>query len=391
MTHGAHREILSGQGQHQHEPRQIRVETLVSDLGGVIVGMIVVDEVDSGNEGRQQGASAFEPSVDVARGEQAEVADLDEALGQQVFEKAPNEFGRCDGGGFFTAGTEDDGVFIGADESGIADGDAMGVAPEIAVNLLGSTEGAFGVDDPTLFVQLRAAAAGGASISVVAELALTDKIFEGGEKLAAKQSAQNAHGKKEVWWCRNPATLILGESTTGDDAVDVRMELQVAGPGVQHGSDAELRAVTQPFRIGGQGRQDGAGGLEQQVEERGAVLAAKIAQFAWQREDEVKVVYRQNAFEPGLDPAGLVERLAPWAMSIPTRVVRGPLEPARSAYLQVSAERGGSASHQVAYDRLLGRDQGVAVAVGIEMPTENVGDVEPGPLTGRARRMSGMH
>ena len=81
-----------------------------------------------GGDGGQEGAGAFEFTVDVARGHEAEVADLDEAFGQDVLEEAAYEFcwwQRC---GLVAACAKDDCVIIRGDQPAVADGDAMGVA-----------------------------------------------------------------------------------------------------------------------------------------------------------------------------------------------------------------------------------------------------------------------
>lgn len=87
------------------------------------------------------------------------MANLNEALGQTVVEKSADEFDGGNGRDVLTAGAKDDGVVVDADEASVADGHAMGVTTEIAIHLLGTPERAFGVDDPALVVQARAAAA----------------------------------------------------------------------------------------------------------------------------------------------------------------------------------------------------------------------------------------
>ena len=82
--------------------------------------------------------------------------DTDEALGQNVEQKPAQEFLRGDGHGslFVTASvippTEPDVVVIEGNEPMVGDGDSVGIAPEVADHLLGSTEGWFGINNPVL-------------------------------------------------------------------------------------------------------------------------------------------------------------------------------------------------------------------------------------------------
>src|ERR1039458_10247334 len=78
--------------------------------------------------GGQQGSRLFQAGVDVARGHEAEVANLDEAAGQDVLEKPADEFGRRQPDGVAAAGAEDDRLVVHGDNASVADGHAMGVA-----------------------------------------------------------------------------------------------------------------------------------------------------------------------------------------------------------------------------------------------------------------------
>ena len=58
----------------------------------------------------------------------------------------------------------------------------------------------------------------------------------------------------------NPARVVWRQTTRGNDAVDVRMGLQVLSPGVKHTQEADIGA--EMFRIGGHLFQRGGAGLE---------------------------------------------------------------------------------------------------------------------------------
>lgn len=83
---------------------------------------------------------------------QAEVADFDKALGQDMLEESAEELGRLQGTGALAlmlavAVAEANGVIIGLDDRGVGDGDTVEVAGEIAQRLVTGPDG-FGVDDP---------------------------------------------------------------------------------------------------------------------------------------------------------------------------------------------------------------------------------------------------
>ena len=86
-------------------------------------------------------------------GEEAVVADADEALGQGVKEEAAGELAEGEGEGA-GPGTpvvlvaEGDVVVVDSDQPVVGDGDAMGVAGQILQDGVGAVEGWLGVNDP---------------------------------------------------------------------------------------------------------------------------------------------------------------------------------------------------------------------------------------------------
>ena len=80
-------------------------------------------------------------------GEEAVVADAMEAVGQRVQEEAADELVRVERHDLRLAAVaiispaERDAIVVHADQPGIGDGDAMGVAAEIGEHLLGPPNG----------------------------------------------------------------------------------------------------------------------------------------------------------------------------------------------------------------------------------------------------------
>ena len=185
-------------------------------------------------------------------GEEAEVADADEALGEQMKEEATEKLIARDGHHFLS-------IVVGGvtpakgnlavrqcDQAMVGDGDAMSIAAEILQHVLGSAEGWFGVDDP-VFAEERTQPGSeelgmGERCEFSGQVQLT--AFEGrlqsSHELAAKHAPQHSNGKEETWVGANPAGVIAGESAGGNDTVDMRMKLEFLVPGVKHAEEADL-------------------------------------------------------------------------------------------------------------------------------------------------------
>ncbi len=203
--------------------------------------------VESGEAPWQQGGV---PSI----GEEAEVADADEALGEQVKEEATQELIARDGHHFLL-------IVVGrvtpakgnlavrqSDESVIGDGDAVSIAAKILQHVLGSAEGWFGVDDP-IFAEERTQPGSEElgmgerrEFSGHVQLAALESGPKSGDELAAKHAPQYSNGKEEAWVGSNPAGVIAGKSAGGNDTVDMGMKLEFLIPGMEHAEEADLGA-----------------------------------------------------------------------------------------------------------------------------------------------------
>src|SRR5439155_1395884 len=168
----------------------------------------------------------------------------------------------------------------------------MRVAAEVAEELARAREGALGVDDPVLAVELILEAGEGVGVGErgaaagEVEVAGGVRAGEGGEKLASEEAAEDAHRKEVAAGGGDPPRRVEREAPTRDDAVEVGMELEVAGPGVQHGGHAE--ACPQPGGIAADGEERLRGGAEQQREEPSAVAQDQRAERGGQGEDDVE-------------------------------------------------------------------------------------------------------
>src|SRR6266571_7939276 len=132
------------------------------------------------------------------------------------------------------------------DQSMIGDGHAMGVAAQVVEHVLGTAEGWFGVDDPIFSKQrpqpgsedlgLREQG----QIAGEVQLAMLKRRLESSDELAAKHTAEHLDGEKETRARSNPAGGIERESAGGNDAVHMRMNLELLVPGMQHAEETDL-------------------------------------------------------------------------------------------------------------------------------------------------------
>ena len=77
-----------------------------------------------------------------------------------------------------------------------------------------------------------------------------------------EEPRQHPHGREEARPAGNPSGAVQGQSAAGDEAIDVRMVMQVLAPAVQYGDEADLgyfyewkKTATgkQPYAVGLQG------------------------------------------------------------------------------------------------------------------------------------------
>lgn len=90
MTPGTEPEVLSGQLQQKRTAGEVP-----RDPGRFGLSLCLGTEIAAGcgSQRLKEGPRTFEAIADVGGGEDAEVSDLHEALGEQVLEEAADEFG----------------------------------------------------------------------------------------------------------------------------------------------------------------------------------------------------------------------------------------------------------------------------------------------------------
>jgi hypothetical protein len=79
-------------------------------------------------------------------------------------------------------------------------------------------------------------------ISVEVQLTLFESAFKCSNELAAEHPAEHFDGKKECLAGFDPVGVIERQPASGNDAMDMRVELELLIPGVQHTEEANFRA-----------------------------------------------------------------------------------------------------------------------------------------------------
>lgn len=174
---------------------------------------------------------------------------------------------------------------------------------------------------------------------------------------------------------------IVGKSTGSDQSVYVWMQSKVARPGVENHGDAELGTKARPTKFE---ERVARGGEERRINEL-RPEACEGAELTGQREDDVKMRSRQNAFGARANPLLLRQGLALRAVPIPTGVVRGVFVSTRATHVNMPAERSGATERDRAEDTPLGGRHDHLGLEGRAMHADDVGNVEARPPVGIGR------
>src|SRR4029434_4573465 len=113
----------------------------------------------------------------------------------------------------------------------------------------------FGIDDPGFFSQRvdeeleSRRVSQGSGLTDKEELVSSESAFEQVEELAAKDQAQGFNREQKVFAGRTPAFLIVRQSSSGDQTMEMKMIQQGLVPGMQHRDETDLSAQTSVAKI----------------------------------------------------------------------------------------------------------------------------------------------
>ena len=226
-------------------------------------------------------SGGLEGAFSAAIGEDSEVPDAVQAVGQGVKQEAPDELGGREAHGAVAgllAGfacrlsvSELDGFAVEGEDAAVADGDPVGVSGEISDQGVGSGEGLPGVDHPLDLAGLVEALLEGAGAleagagAVAGDGSVADGLFGLLEEASAEVSREHLDGSEECAAADPPLAGVAVEACIRDDAVQVRMELEALVPGMEDGGAADADAEAPG--VGGDGGEGLGGGAEQDREQ----------------------------------------------------------------------------------------------------------------------------
>src|SRR6266496_1232146 len=164
--------------------------------------------------------------------EEAIVADLHKAFGQDMLQETMDEVFCSQGTTFFCtrvggAVAKRDSATFQLEETVVAQGDAENVRGEILQRIETGAH-AFTMDDPILLPNV------GRNMSIT--MGATQSLLQ----FATENSGEGTHRQQEVLTCRNPAFFSVLPGSTRNEIVDVRMVGEVSSPGVQHTHHPDL-------------------------------------------------------------------------------------------------------------------------------------------------------
>jgi hypothetical protein len=135
-----------------------------------------------------------------------------------------------------------------------------------------------------------------------------------------KAAAQNLHREKERGFlASNPTNAVRANAASGNHAMQVRMQMEILPPGVQHSQESDCRSQTPG--IGSDGQQRFRCRTKQDAIDLARILQRQGADLVRQREYDMEVGNRQQLAFPRVQPFGASHGLAFWAMSVTARVI----------------------------------------------------------------------
>ncbi len=310
--------------------------------------------------------------------------DLDEAVWQHVLKKAPDEFIRRQGDGIAVLGGETDAAVSVADESCIRYSDAVGIPAQVFEEVLSAPKRALAVGipieaeelvfEPTpMRLRLRFIPLGPQDEAAgIVELLQSRHVF------GSEETRKNQHWKQVVTLDVEPPLRAFDRQTTGgDDAVGVGVELQLTGPSMKYRRDTELNPQS-PW-VTPKLKQRLCCRAEQQRICRFTVEMHNTAELCGECEDNVEMAHGQNASLPVGDPYGLRNGLARRAMPVAAGIELIRHHAAIVTHASMPAEQRRPTSLNGTHDLGLRLGHTVAFSIRRSVPAKDVADMKACP------------
>lgn len=189
----------------------------------------------------QQGTDAVAP--DFAGGmKPAEQAHPAKPFGQDMLEKAADQFGGGQGDGRVLAGVgiairPEDSPGVGGLQEPIAGGSFEDVTGQVSQSVFSGADG-LAIHRPVLFPDFGGELSDG----------FGGDFFQLFSEESAKMQGQGSLGQEEFRAAGNPLALVQTQSAARDQVMDMRVEDEGARPGMKNPQHAQVRA--EPFGVG---------------------------------------------------------------------------------------------------------------------------------------------
>ena len=237
------------------------------------------------------------------------------------------------------------------DQAPIADGYAMGVAAEVLQDMSRSAEGWFGVDHPWGGLEGLEETGKGSGIAAAfpctepLEFPLGKRLAESRQHAFAETAGERFDGQEKLAFGGEPALVIGGQAAAGDDTVQMRVEMQVLAPAMEHREETQFRAKP----LAGEVQQGSGGGLKEEVVDHVFVVEGEGGDRFGQGEDHVEVLGGQQFGAAVLEPLFPRDALALGAMAVAAGAVANMGELAVVAPFFNAAQHGRAAGFDGAH------------------------------------------
>lgn len=263
--------------------------------------------------------------------------------------------------------------------SGISDGHAVGIAPDVLEHLSDSLGRGLGMDDPVLVEALLAYSMGDGNFL------LLQPSGQQTHEASPELTAHGGHRKEER--CTSAAMNLMPyttfiHSTARHNTVNVRMVEQIRTPRMEDGSHSRCESL-----LGSKSINSSPCSLEHAVVELPLIGHSNGMQTCRQRKDDMEVLGRDNLFPAELNPLFTLLVLTLGAMTIPTAVIADADIPALGAHFYMPSKGTGTAQCHVPEGSFNRRNDMMLIKELSSMDSDNLADVESCPHLGFGGKM----
>ena len=212
------------------------------------------------------------------------------------------------------------------------------------------------------------------------ELAIMKGALERFVELSAKDVTEHFDWKKEIVAWFDPARVIGRQSTGWHHAMNMWVGREFLTPGMQNTEEADF--CTEVFGIVGHFEKSFRTGAKQEIVEHLLVLQDQGGQMTRKREDHMDVTRREKLLATCREPAIASSCLTLRAVPISARVERDGAMSAASAFIEMSAERGGATprNRQEHFDVLPADPLTASFDEGVSRSADQIGHLKGWPV-----------